>query len=210
MTTGYWPVYDGKANASDTLVQPWFIKGWNAQDIPEDTEVAGTSSFLGPGFPQNLAFTNITGQYFDGNSSGIPGFLTVYMSDNITVVDGSTTFRMPQRLTGTMNQALPLAYNNWGSGTLYLVSGRLNIEVFCTDQTSDSSSITTDSSAPFRYWVTEHFIGGRQFQISVPSSSSPGPVDINSLIVAGSVTPYSYDPTFPMGSNLIPVPQPTN
>jgi hypothetical protein len=45
--------------------------------------------------------------------------------------------------------------------------------------------------------VTEHWQGGRRYQITVPSSSAPGPVDINSLIVPGSVKPYAYDPTFP-------------
>lgn len=209
MTTPGWPVYDGKANATDDLVQPWLIPGWTAQNIAADTEIAGTSGFLGPGWPSNLVFTNITGTYFDGNSSGIPGFLTVMMSDNITVVDGSTTLRMPQRLVGFMNQGLPLSYNNFGNGILYLISGRLSIGVFCTDQTSDSSTITTDNGGPLTYWVTEHFLGGRQYQISVPSSGSPGPADINSLIVSGSVTPYAYDPVSPMGSNLIPVPKPS-
>lgn len=209
-TPGYWPAYDGRANASDDLVQPWFIPGWVSQDAGADSVVAGNASALGPGFPANLAFVNITGSYFDGNSSGISGFLTVMMSDSITVVDGSNSFRMPQRLTGTMNQALPFAYNNWGNGMLYLRLGRLNIEVFATDQTASGSTITTDNGGALTYWVVEHMMGGRVFQISVPSSSAPGPVDINTLIVSGTIKPYQYDPVNPMGNMLIPPTPPTD
>lgn len=214
MTTpnSYWPAYNGTYNADDDLVAPWWIPGWTAQNRTQaQFEITpGSGNVLGPGFPTNLAFVKITGAYFDGNSSGIPGFLTIMMSDSITVVDGSNSFRMPQRLTGTMNQALPFAYNNWGNGQLFLRLGRLAIEVFATDQTASGSTITTDSGSPLTYWVTEHMLGGRTFQISVPSSDAPGPVDINSLIVAGSVQPYAYDPVNPMGNMLIPVPLPTN
>lgn len=210
MTTpnSYWPSYNGTYNADDDLVAPWWVPGWTAQD--KISIAAGSGNVLGPGFPTNLAFVNVTGQYFDGNSSGIPGFLTVAMSDGITVVDGSNSFRMPQRLTGTMNEALPFAYNNYGNGILYLRLGRLNIEVFATDQTASGSTITTDSGGSLTYWVTEHMLGGRTFQISVPSSSAPGPVDINSLIVPGSIQPYAYDPVNPMGNTLIPITQPTD
>lgn len=212
MTTpnSYWPSYNGTFNADDTLVQPWWIPGWTAQAAGADSVVAGSGNVLGPGFPSNLAFVTVTGEYFDGNSSGIPGFLTVMMSDGITVVDGANSFRMPQRLTGTMNFALPFAYNNWGNGILYLRLGRLSMEVFATDQTTSGSAITTDSGSPLTYWVTEHMLGGRTFQVSVPSASAPGPVDINSLIVPGSVQPYAYDPVNPMGNSLIPVTPPAN
>lgn len=208
MTTpsSYWPGYNGTYNADDDLVAPWWVPGWTAQD--KISIQAGQGSALGPGFPANLAFVSITGSYFDGNSSGIPGFLTLMMSDSITVVDGSNSFRMPQRLTGTMNQALPLAFSNWGNGALYLRLGRLDIEVFATDQAASGSSITTDNGGPLTYWVTEHMLGGRQYQISVPSSTA-SPADVNTLIVAGSIQPYQYDPVNPMGNGLIPVAPPT-
>lgn len=198
----YWPNYNGTYNASDDLVAPWWVPGWTSQN-PININ-AGSGSILGPGFPTNLNFCQVTGEYFDTNSSGIAGFLTVQMSDNITVVDGDNTFRLPQRLTGTMNQPMPFAYNNWGSGKLYVQLGHLNIELFCTDQTTSGSTITTDSGNDFFYFVTEHFLGGRTYHIKVPSASSPGPVDINSLIVAGTVKPYKYDPVFPMGDLWTP------
>lgn len=206
-TPNSYPVSPGTYNADDPDVAPWYVPGWTAQD--KITIPAGQENLFSPFFPSNLAFVNITGEYFDGNSSGIPGFLTVYMSDSITVVDGSNSFRMPQRLTGTMNDAMPFAYNNWGNGQLYLRMGRLDIEVFATDQTASGSTITTDAGSPLTYWVTEHMLGGRTFQISVPSSSAPGPVDINTLIIPGTVTPYAYDPANPMGNGLIPVTPPT-
>lgn len=206
MTTpnSYFPVYDGRANASDTLVQPWWIRGWDAQHIAQDTQLAINSNVLGPGFPTNLAFVNITGNYFDGNSSGIPGYITVQMSSGITVVDGSNSFRMPQRYTGSMNNGYTQAYNNWGNGVLYIVRGFLNIEVFCTDQTASGSPIVTDNGNSLFYFVTEHFMGGRTFHIQVPSTSAGTTVDINSLIVAGTIGEYKYDPVFPLGNMWSP------
>jgi hypothetical protein len=194
----YWPAYNGTFNADDPLVAPWWVPGWTSQDpinVP-----AGNNNLLGPGFPSNLAFVNLTGSYVDTNSSGVSGFLTLMMSSNITLEDSGQYYRMPARLTGTMNQANPFAYNNWGNGILYLVLGRLNIEVFATDQTASGSVITTDSGSPLFYYVTEHFLGGRTYHIQVPSSASGTSVDINSLIVPGTVNPYKFDPVYPLGN----------
>jgi hypothetical protein len=140
---------------------------------------------------------NITGNYFDTNSSPLGGYITIMMSDNITVLDGGKYYRLPKRYTGSMNQPLAFAYNNWGSQRLYMRFGQLNIQVFATDQTASGSTVMTDSGNTFFYWVTEHWLGGRRFQITVPSASAPGPVDINSLVVPGSVVSYKYDPVFP-------------
>jgi len=191
----YANAYDGTFNADDRLVAPWWIPDWTAQDkisIP-----VGNNLVVGPGFPTNLSFVNVTGNYFDTNSSPLGGFMTVMMSDNITVLDNGVYYRLPKRYTGTMNQPLAFSYNNWGSERLYLRLGGLNIELFATDQTASGSTVATDSGSTFFYWVTEHWLGGRRYQIIVPSSASPGPADINSLIVPGSITPYKYDPVFP-------------
>jgi hypothetical protein len=208
--SSYFPSYDGTYNADDDLVAPWWIPGWTSQNRTDTAYeiAAGSENVLGPGFP-SLSFCAVTGNYFDPNSSGTPGFITVMMSDNITVTDDSTTYRLAQRLTGSMNQPNNLAYNNWGNGILYLTMGRLNITLFCTDQSADGATITTDSGNDFTYYVTEHFMGGRQYQITVPSADSPGPEDINSLIVSGTVTPYAYDPVWPMGMVLPPPSLPT-
>jgi hypothetical protein len=205
----YWPSYNGTYNADDPLVAPWWIAGWTAQNAQTAAFeiLANNENVTGPGFPTNLAFVRVTGNYFDGNSSGIPGYVTCYMSDNITVTDNSVTYRLPQRLTGTMNFPNNLAYNNFGNGMLYLGLGRLDITLFATDQTASGSTVTTDSGQAFTYWVTEHFMGGQQYQISVPSSdaSTTAGVDIHSLIVSGSVNPhYHFDPAWPMGNSYIP------
>lgn len=206
MTTpnSYWPSYNGTFNADDPLVQPWWIPGWTSQNVQQKTELASNGNILGPGFPTNLAFVNITGNFFDLNGSPLAGYMTLMMSSGITVVDGSNTYRMPQRYTGTVNFATPFAYQNWGSQALYLRLGRLNIEVFATDQTASGSSITTDNGNALFYFATEHWLGGRQYHIQVPSSDAASPVDIESLIVPGTISTYQYDPVFPLGNQWTP------
>lgn len=206
MTTpnSYANAYTGTANITDRLVQPWFIPGWEAQNIPQDTVVAPSPNFSGVNFPANLAFVNVTGNFVDPNSSGIGGFFTFMMSDSITVLDDGTYYRLPKRLTGSMNQRLAFAYNNWGNGVIYMYLGRLDCLLFATDQTTSGSTITTDSGSPFCYWVTEHFLGGRQYQITVPSSDAGTSVDIETLIVTGTIRPYNFDPVFPMGDMWTP------
>jgi len=200
------PIYDGTYNADDPLVAPWWIPGWTNQN-PKNI-LASTSNVFGPRFPTNLAFVNIVGNYFDSNSSGVPGYLTLMMSDNITVQDtvNSVTsyYRLPARLTGTTNNPTSFSLNQWGSGLLYLNLGYLNIEVFATDQTASGVTITTDSGNSLYYFVIEHFPGGRTYHIQVPASDSPGPVDIETLIVSGTVNPYKYDPVFPMSNMWTP------
>jgi hypothetical protein len=194
---GYFPSNNGTFNADDTLVQPWWIPGWTAQAIVADTQVAASSNLLGPGFPTNLAFVNVIGNFFDLNASGLAGFITLKMSDNIVLKDNGVYFRLPQRFTGTMNMATPFAYNNWGSQRLYIRLGRLDILVFATDQTTSGSLIQTDTGNPLFYYVTEHWLGGRTYQIQVPVSSVGTPTDINTLIVPGTIAEYKYDPVFP-------------
>jgi hypothetical protein len=193
---------NGTFNADDDLVAPWFIPGWTAQN-PINID-AGSLNLTGPGWPTNLAFVNITGNYFDSNSSGLSGYVTLQMSSGITVEDGGNYYRLPARLTGTMNQNFPFAFNNWGNGMLYLRLGRLDIQVFATDQTTSGSTITADNGSELFYFVTEHWLGGRTFHIQVPSSDAPGPVDINSLIVPGTIGEYKFDPVFPFGNMWTP------
>lgn len=203
-TPAFAPIYNGTYNADDPLVAPWFIPGWNAQAIPADTLKATSGVSFGPGFPVNLAYVNVVGNYFDANSAGLAGFITVRMSDNITMNDGGVTYRLPARYVGTMNMAIPFAYNNWGNQRLYLRLGRLDILLFATDQTASGSPIICDNGGTLAYWVTEHFLGGRTYQISVPSSLAGATTapDINSLIVPGTIEPYQYDPVFPLGNDL--------
>lgn len=198
--------YNGTYTWNQPLVSPWFIPGWtniNANE-PQYEIPANEGNPLNPFFPTNLSFVNITGNFFDPNSSGIGGFFTLMMSTGITVDDNGAYFRMPPRLTGVMQNRLAFSYNNWGNGILYMINGHLDIEVFATDQTVGGETIVTDNGQPLFYFVTEHFMGGRTYHIEVPSSSSPGPVDIESLIVAGTIQEYNFDPVFPMGDMWTP------
>jgi hypothetical protein len=193
---------NGTYNADDPLVAAWWIPGWTAQDkinIP-----ANSNNLTGPGWPTNLAFVNITGNYFDSNSSGLSGYVTLMMSSSITIEDNANYFRLPARLTGTMNQSYPFAFNNWGNGRLYVNFGKLSIQVFATDQTASGSTITTDNGNALFYFVTEHWMGGRTFHIQVPSSDAGTAVDINSLIVPGTIGEYQFDPVFPDGNMWTP------
>lgn len=209
-TPSYGPSYNGTFNADDRLVAPWWIPGWTSQnaDTAPYEILATPGNALGSNFPTNLAFVNVLANYSDPNSSGIPGFLTFQMSDSIVVEDAGSFYRLPRRLTGYMNQRTGFAYNNWGNGKIYLRFGRLNVELFATDQTASGSVIVTDSGNVFYYFVTEHFLGGRTYHIQVPSSNAGALVDINTLIVPGTVGEYKYDPVYPMGDLWTPDEEP--
>lgn len=197
--------YEGVNNADDPLVQPWYIPGWTSQDAAADSILAPVPGANPDGFPISLVFAEVTGLFYDGNGSPLGGFVTVLPSDNVTLTTGGVTYRIPARLA---TQSGGAGYNgftwaNWGSGTIYLQYGRLRAGLLCTD----NAGMTTDSGNPLTYYVTEHFTGGRSYQITVPSDSV-SPVDINSLIVTGTVCPYKYDPVWPMGNMLQPIPLP--
>lgn len=202
MTVGY----NGTSNADDPLVQPWYIQGWTAQAIGADTIEASPAGLSAPAnFPQDLVFVLVTHGYFDLDQSPLGGFLTFMMSDNVSISSGGNTIRMPARLAGWDASQTGFSWANWGSGKLYIRNGQVSVLLLATD----NAGMTTDSGAPLTYWVSEHMMGGRTFQITAPSASS-SPADLDSLIVAGSVQPYQYDPVNPMGNLLIPVPPPSN
>lgn len=188
------PAYNGTYNADDPLVAPWYLRGWTAQAIPEDTIQVQPGSFNSPPFPSNLVFAQVTGNYFDMDSNALPGFLTLKMSDNITVNDSGVYYRMPSRYAGRDSSVNAFSFNNWGSGKIYIWRGQMSVTLFATD----NADLTTDSGQPLTYYVEEHFMGGRTFSITVPEASV-SPVDINSLIVAGTVGQYNYDPANPLG-----------
>lgn len=191
MTT---PSYNGTYNADDPLVAPWYLRGWTSQAIPQDTVQATPGSFNAPPFPSNLVFVQVTGNYFDMDSNGLPGFLTLKMSDNITVNDGGVYYRMPSRYAGRDNSAGAWGFNNWGNGKIYIRRGQMSVTLFATD----NSFLTTDSGQPLTYFVEEHFMGGQTYSITVPEATV-SPADIHTLIVAGTVGQYNYDPVNPLG-----------
>lgn len=196
------PPGGGTYNADDPLIAPWYIPGWTVQHETGISAAPGSTS--APWFPPGLAPVRVTGSWTDMSGEPLGGYLTLMPSESATYTDTATgrTWRLPARPSGIMNPAgygMYLSWNQMGDGVLYLTGGRLDALVFPTD----SPGLATDSGAALAYYVTEHMLAGRQYQITVPSSST-SPADINSLIVAGTVTPYQYDPVNPAGNAVPP------
>lgn len=186
------PIYNGTDYQNQPLVDAWFTRGWTSQN---DAYLEAAQPGAYPNFPANLVGVNVSAAYFDMDGNPLPGFLTFQMSDNITLLDNGAYFRLPQRYAGYQNDGSAFAINNFGSGRIFIWKGLCQVLLFATD----NAGITTDSGQPFTWNVTEHFLGGRSYQITVPSADAPGPVDINTLIVSGSVTAADYDPASPLG-----------
>jgi len=68
---------------------------------------------------------------------------------------------------------------------------------------TDNPHITTDSGLPLTYHVIEHFLGGQEFDITVPAATNVGTTFIRDLMISGSAKKYQYDPIFPFGQQSI-------
>lgn len=197
------PSYNGTNNADDPLVTPWFLPGWTAQAIPADTVQAmgviggenAPGSFAPLPLPAYLEYVQVTAPYFDIDGNPLSGFLTFLMSDNITLTANGFTYRLPARYVGADNTLMPGGMNNWGTGRIYIRRGLMSATVFATD----NSTMVTDSGNPLTFHVVEHFLGGQQFDITVPAATV-SPADLRSLIVSGSAAPYDFDPVNPLGN----------
>jgi hypothetical protein len=189
------PVQNGANNSTDTLVTPWNIPGWNAQSIPMDSIEVTPGVFSAAPFPASVMFAQVTAPYYDLDSNPLSGFLTFWQTDNATLSSGGQSFRLPARYAARDNSNLPGGMNNWGTGRIYIRRGMISVTLLCTDNTG----LVTDSGNPLTYHVVEHFLGGQQFDISVPSSTV-SPSDLRSLVVSGTVKPYAYNPADPMAS----------
>jgi hypothetical protein len=196
--------YNGADNADDTLVSAWNTPGWTAQNIPGDTIQATPGLFSAAPFPTDIIFAQLVGAYFDFDGNPLSGFLTFMMSEGITITDAGKSYRIPARYAGRDNSMTPSGLMNWGTGRIYIRQGAASVTILCSQQTG----LVTDSGAALTYHVTEHFLGGRQYDISVPSNTV-SPADLFSLIIPGSVLPYSYDPADPLANEgytpIVPV-----
>ena len=191
MTT---PSNNGANNQTDPLVTPWNIMGWTAQNIPQDTiQVANDINAPSP-LPSNLVYVELTATYLDFDNNSLSGFLSFQMSESITVTSNSITYRLPARYAGRDAGLTPDSLSNWGTGRIYIRRGRMAVVIMATV----NSAIVTDSGNPLVYHVVEHFLGGQQYDISIPGNAV-SPVDLRSLIVGGTIQPYAFDPMFPMG-----------
>lgn len=192
-----YPNYDGTYNADDRLVAPWYIEGWTSQQAAADS-IQVTPEPFGPSpLPGTLVDVQVTGEYFDFDRNPLSGFLTFLMNDSFTLTSNSKSYRMPARYAGRDNSFYPGGQNNYGSGRIFIRGGQMSVTLFATD----NANITTDSGNPLTYHVVEHFLGGQQFDISVPEVSV-SPADLYSLMVANSAAPYAFDPASPLTNDL--------
>lgn len=192
MTT---PSMNGANNQTDPLVTPWNIQGWTAQAIPQDTIAVANDLNAPAPLPANLTYVQVTAQYLDFDNNGLSGFLTFMMSESITVVSNGVTYRLAARPAGRDDMASTFGTNNFGTGRIYIRNGRMSV----TLMTTQNVAIVTDSGQPLTYHVTEHFLGGQQYDIAIPSGAV-SPVDLRSLVVPGTIQTYGYDPMFPLGN----------
>lgn len=186
------PSYNGANNANDPLVTPWNIEGWTAQNIPGDTIQVVPGTFSPAPFPASVIFAQLVAPYFDFDGNPLSGFLTFMMSEGITLNLNNAVYRLPARLAGRDNTMSPGGANNWGSGRVYIRNGVASVTIMCSAQTG----LVTDSGQPLTYHVTEHFMGGQQFDITVPSNTV-SPTGLRTLVVPGSVAPYNFNPADP-------------
>ena len=165
------------------LLDAWWTPAWTAQNRDGASIQVPPSAFTAPGFPA-LSYTTVTGNYFDSSANPLSGYLTFYPSAALTfVVDGQTTY-MPQRYSG-INQTL-LGINQMGNSRVYLWYGQLQVSLLATD----NANMTPVS---FTYHVVEHYIGGLQYDIVVPSADGTAGIDVHSLIIPGSIQSCDED-----------------
>jgi hypothetical protein len=192
----------GGIDYSDLPILPaWYVSGWTAQNFESSTYSlpAPTPNSVFSELPSQLIYSLVSASYNDGNGNQIGGYLTFEQSNDLLIQQpAGTYYRVPARLAGNIPVTNILAYNFEGSGKVYLQWGELNVMLLATDQPAVASMTilepysTTQQAgyiAPVSwvYHVLE-YIGptSMAYDVSVPSSSSPGPVDINSLIIANT------------------------
>lgn len=175
------------------LLDAWWTAGWTAQN--KDYIQVPQNNYLAGGFPANLTYVTLTGSYFDLNSDPLSGYFTFWPSTSLTyTLNGNSTF-FPQRYSG-INESL-LGINQMGDGKVYLQYGRLAVSLMATDNTGFTPATWT-------YHVEEHFLEGRQYDITVPSADAPA-ADLTSLIIPGTIRKLNDDVYSHKNTTSIPV-----
>jgi len=160
----------------EPLANPWYTPGFTSQ-MP-NYQVIPSNQYQLAGFPSAATYVTVTGNFFDEDGNPISGYLTFYPSSSLTMTYNSVTTVIPQRFVGQNLWDVPGAF--WGTGNMYLHDGNLLVSLLATDNAAVAMVPTT-----FTYAVVENWLGGRTYNITVPSTST-SPVDINSLIIPGS------------------------
>lgn len=206
-------VDDGEGTALDSqtgkdysFLAPWFVRGYTASLGADGAFVYTPLIPAVPGglqyapFPPDQVYSMIRQYYFSGDADPLGGFLTFLPSDDITVTEDGVTWRIPRRLSGSEtwpsvdSGVSPWAFSMEGSGQIYIWRGYLAAKLLCTD----NPDVATDSGRPLTYHVTENFLGGRSFDITVPSSDAC--LDLSSLIIPGTIRANRYDPVNPLNA----------
>jgi hypothetical protein len=218
MSTPYqFSIDDGEGRALDRqtgrqydYLSPWYISGWSVQGnasggltYPDLVQGNANNLQYAP-FPADQNYTRISQYYFVGDADPQGGFLTFMPSDDWVIIEDGVSWRMPKKLSGTETftqldaGVSPWAFSMMGSGAIYIWRGQLIVMLYATD----NPSVTTVSGKPLTYHVVEHFLGGYQYDITVPTQTYPQTtnVDLYSLIVPGTMKPYKFDPVYPMGT----------
>lgn len=192
------PLFPGVVDYSaDPLLPPWYIPGWTNQN--EANVLAPTAPFVLSTLPTTLTYIEVTGTWSDAAGNPQGGYLTFELSNNLLVtVTGSPNqyFTIPASLTGNLASGTSVtAGNQQGSGKIHLIYGNLDVSLLATDNSQvtpvatpvDQYAITGElpiTPVGWVYHVKEYWLGGRKYDITVPSATTP--VDINNLIVPGT------------------------
>jgi hypothetical protein len=157
----------------EPLANPWFTPGWTSQKPLY--QLVPQTPFTIQGYPAAAVYVTVAGNYFDPDGNPLSGYLTFWPSDDLLLDVSGVITRISRRFSGTNLWDVPGAL--WGSGRMYLKNGKLLVSLLATDNLP--AGVIPSS---FTYRVEEHFLGGRKYDISVPSASV-NPVDINNLII---------------------------
>ena len=160
------------------LLDAWWTPGWSAQN--KDYPQVPLNQNAPQGFPQNLNYVTVIGNYFDTQANPLSGYLTFWPSSSLTFIQNGIVTYMPQRFSG-INQTV-IGMNQLGSERIYLWYGALSVSLLATDNLN-----MTPSS--FTYHVKENFKGGNQYDIIVPGADATSSVYLNSLIIPGTIRP---------------------
>jgi hypothetical protein len=196
------PYPDGGNYSDGPILPEYYTRGWTAQNeiaIPNP----GNPELFDTAFPATIVDVMVQQSYFDGDQNPLGGFLTFMPSSAFTFKASSAnpSIRVPRRLCGTetwpgVNTGVsPWAFSMEGSGRIYIWKGILLVMLFA----SDNAQVVTDTGDPLTYHVVEHFQGGRQFDILVPSVDVSLYPSLYDLIVPGSIEDVDFDPANPFG-----------
>lgn len=183
--------------SDDPILPPWYVPGWTAQN--EKNVTAPAPNFIN-NLPTNFVYLEVQGTFLDSNGSNIGGYFTFQQSNDLLIQDPSGTYyRVPARMSGNVPWGNQIGWSWEGSGKVYIQFGVLDVILLCTDQPnaasiqiletfSDTQQAGFVQPTTWVYHVKEYIgIGSRTYDISVPSASSPGPVDINTLIIPNTI-----------------------